>query len=474
MRRAVRENALCAFMAGAGSATMAWLGLYGFAWNDYDNEARAAVDALVHGHVLEFLRLAPAYGGSLVERAPFALIPGLWGGGELAVYRMIALPCLLAAAALGVWLVKRMRAEGRPALARSVTMGLCVANPLVLRALELGHPDELLGACLCVAAVLLAGRDRPLWAAVLLGLAVANKYWALLAVGPVLLALPPGRRLRCVAGAGALAAAVLAPLALAGSGGFLAQARAAASSTSTIFQPWQVWWFFGHHGALVHGLFGSLKPGYRTGPAWAGPISHPLVLVAGIALTAGVWLRLRASASTAVPASMTPVRRTPGVVAAGIDRIAAARLPVRDALLALALALLLRCVLDTWDNVYYPLPAVLALLAWEIRGPVRRPPVLTLSITVLAWISFQWLPSRVSPDAQAALFLAWSLPLALVLGVWLYRPRGPRLGESSWSAWARRAQEITVSALGRVVSTSLPSLATTTRSSIRTPRRPGR
>ena len=114
--------------------------------------------------MLEFLRLAPAYGGSLVERAPFALLPGLWGGGQLAVYRMVALPCLLAAAVLGVWLVAQMRAAGRPTLWRAVALGVCVANPLTLRALELGHPEELLGGALCVAAVLLAARERPLWA----------------------------------------------------------------------------------------------------------------------------------------------------------------------------------------------------------------------------------------------------------------------------------------------------------------------
>src|ERR1035441_8945057 len=79
MRLRVRENALCVFMASAGAATMAWLGLYGFAWNDYEIEAKPAFDALTHGHVLDFLRLAPAYGGSLIERAPFALLPGLWG-----------------------------------------------------------------------------------------------------------------------------------------------------------------------------------------------------------------------------------------------------------------------------------------------------------------------------------------------------------------------------------------------------------
>src|ERR1700694_2076731 len=187
MRRVVRENALTAWVAVAGSAVLGWLGLYGYAWNDYDNGARTAVTALVNGHVTEFLQLAPAYGGSLIERAPFALIPGLWGGGELAVYRMIAVPCLLAGAVLGVWLVARMRTEGRSTLARGVTLGLCVANPITLSALELGHPEELLGGTLCVAAVLLAARPstghwRALLAGALLGVAIANKEWAVLAV----------------------------------------------------------------------------------------------------------------------------------------------------------------------------------------------------------------------------------------------------------------------------------------------------
>jgi hypothetical protein len=355
-----------------------------------------------------------------------------------------------------------------------------VANPLTLRALEIGHPEELLGACLCVGAVLLAGRERPLWAGALLGLAVANKYWALLAVGPVLLALPPRLRLRCLACAGGVAAAVLAPLALVGSGasvgsgGLVAQTRTLASPGASIFQPWQAWWFFGHHGALVHGLFGAPKPGYRIGPAWAGAISHPLILAVGLTLTASLWLRLRrADTSTAAPAAVTSGPHARGVPPVRSDRTAARALPVRDALLALALALLLRCVLDTWDNVYYPLPAVLALLAWEVRGPVARPPVLALSVTVLVWINFQWLPSRVSPDAQAALFLAWSLPLAVMLAAWLGHPRRSTPYRPPWRTWSRRTQETTVSAFESVVRTSPPSFATTTRSSIRTPMTPG-
>ena len=419
MRLRVRENALCAFLAAAGSATMAWLSLYGFAWNDYDTEARPAVEALVHGHVLSFLRLAPAYGGSLVERAPFALLADLWGGGQLAVYRMLALPCLLAAAALGVWLVAQMREMKWPpanhsTLARALALGICVANPLTLRALELGHPEELLGGALCVAAVLLAAHERPLWAGLALGLAIANKEWALLAVGPVLLALP-SRRALCMLSAAAMAAVVLAPLTLVGSSEFVAATRGTAAPPSTIFQPWQVFWFLGHHGTVVRGLFGVVKPGYRAAPAWVGSVSHPLIIAVSLPLTALAWRRRRGRQS--------------------------------DALLLLALLLLLRCVLDTWDTVYYPIPFVLALLAWESLGERRRPAVLALSSTVLAWVSFQWLPMHVSADAQAAFFLVWSLSLAGALALRLYAP-------GLLSKRLRTAHETTVSSVPSQLRTS--------------------
>jgi hypothetical protein len=428
MPRVARENALCAFAALAGCAALAWLGLVGFAWNDYENEAKPAFDALLHGHLTEFLRLAPAYGGSLVERAPFAALPRLWGSGELAVYRMAALPCLLAAALLGTWMLARMRSEGRPLPARVLALILCVANPITLQALEGGHPEELLGACLCVAAVLCAIADRPLWAGLALGLAIANKDWALLAAGPVLLALPHRRRLRCSALAIAVAAAVLAPLAIVHSGGFITATRAGASPAGSIFQPWQIWWFLGHDGPVVHGLFGQVKPGYRTGPAWASSIAHPLILLVGFALSGVLWLRLRLRASN--------------------------RADARSALLALALLMLLRCVLDTWDTEYYLLPFVFALLAWETRGPVARLPLLTLLSTALAWLSFKWLPERVSPDLQAALFLAWSLPLAVFLARRLFAPRAPSAVPAPPPLAPGFPQEMTVSALPRPLSVS--------------------
>jgi hypothetical protein len=451
MRKGLRENAPRASAAAAACAAMAWLGLYGFAWNDYDTEARPAYEALLHGHLLGFLRLAPAYGGSLIERAPFALTPGLWGGGSLAVYRAVALPCLLASAVLGVWLVARMRAQGRSTLARAVVLGVCVANPITLRALEVGHPEELLGGCMCVAAVLLAAtsgehRGRSLLAGALLGLAIANKEWALLAVGPVVAATAPGQRVRCLLAAGASAAAILAPLALVSSGTFAATTRAvAAASGSPIFQPWQLWWFLGHHGALVHGGFGVAKPGYRRGPPWTMTVDHPLILAVGVALALALWLRSRRTALTE-----------------------------QNALLALALVLLARCVLDTWDAIYYALPFVLALVAWEAGRPRDSPPLLALAASALAWVSFQWLPTHASPDVQAACFLAWSLPL----GVWLTATlttslrapaspgehrlqRRPSTIASETIASANTApaasadgQETTVSSLGRLVKTS--------------------
>jgi hypothetical protein len=412
------KGALWLALACAASALTAWLGLYGYGWNDYDTEARPAIDALVQGHLGSFFELAPVYGGSLLERAPFALAPSLWGGGELAIYRMLALPCLLVAAALGLWLVARMGKRGAGRLALIVALGLCVANPLTLAALELGHPDELLGGVLCVAAVLLAARGKWSWAALALGAAIANKQWAVLAIGPVLVALPH-RRVACMALAGSLALALLAPFALFGGSSFSANLRSAADPSSPIFQPWQVWWFFGRHGHVVRGIFGAIKPGYRTAPAWLGGTPHLLIPALAIPLTVPVLLRLRSGTTGRTKLSL------PRTLAASPAQRSGPAPSCRevDALLLLALLLLLRCMLDSWDVVYYPLPFVLALLAWEASTSVR-PPALALSSAVAVWASCRWLPGFASADAQAAFFIAWTVPLALGLAYRLYVPAG--------------------------------------------------
>jgi hypothetical protein len=357
---------------------MAWMGLQGFAFSDYDREAAPAYLALAHGHVGSFLSLSPAYGGSLILRAPAAMLPALWGGGELAVFRAAAVPCALAAVALGVVLAGQVLARGAGRGTAAMVVLLCAGNPITWRAFEMGHPEELLGGVLCVGAVLAAIARRPGWAGVLLGLALANKAWAVLAIGPVLIALPAGRW-RAMAIAGGLAAAFTLPLLLA------APATATphgASASGAMFHPWQLWWYFGHMDLPVPGPDPRIA---RSAPAWLSPLPHPLI------------------AALAVPLSALAARRK------------------ADPLALLALLLLLRCVLDPWNNTYYVIPCVLALAAWE---PLRhgRPPLLALAAVVATFITMERIFDVAPLDVVAACYLAWTLPLAAFLGWRLYAP----------------------------------------------------
>lgn len=413
---ALRAGAPWLALASIGPLTLAWLGLADFAWNDYDNEARASVTELVHGHLGAFFELAPVYGGSLLERAPFALAPSLWGGGDLAVYRMLALPCLLASVVLGLWLVARMGRDGASPSTKALTLIVCTANPLTLLALEIGHPDELLGGALCVGAVLLAVRGRVAWAALALGLAIANKQWALLALGPVLIALP-SRRALCASLAAAAGGALLAPFALFGASRFQATVHAAATSASGMFQPWQVWWFFGRR-VPVTGALSTANSSGRVAPHWLEAVSHPLILAIAVPIGYAVWASMRRLARSCEPHGLGA---SDGLGASGAG---GAHRPVERqhrALALLALLLLLRCMLDPWDNIYYPIPFVLALASWEALGP-RRAPLLAFGATVAVWGGHHWMATFASPDAQAAFFVAWTAPLAAGLALACLRP----------------------------------------------------
>ena len=307
------------------------------------------------------------------------------------IFRAGAAPCLVAVGALGVWLAVRLRDLGRKPLVAGIALLACVANPVTVSALKVGHPEELLGAMLCIAAVLAAAQDQPVWAGVLLGLAIANKDWALLAVGPVAIALPR-RRVRALAVAGVVAAAVLAPLVL-GSGGAYTAATSTASQTSQLFNPWQVWWFLGSH---AHSGFAG-KAGYRLPPGFVTTIAHPMIVALSVPLSGLYVFVRRRRGDTSRP----------------------------DALLLLALLLLLRCALDPWDNAYYPLPFLLTLLVWESLR-FERVPVLTLGGSLAVWLLTEDLPGApvdLGADALAALFLAVVLPALAAIAGALYRPR---------------------------------------------------
>jgi len=377
--------------------TVAALTLLTVAFTDYEVEALPSVTALLQGDMHGFLVGLPAYGGSLVIRAPFALLADALGGGELAVYRALVVPCLAAAAWLGVGLWSRLAPPGRTAgIAAWAALAVVVANPVMLPALQFGHPEEILGAALCVAAILAAFGDRPLPAGVLLGLAVSNKAWAIFAIVPVVVALRE-RRVLALSVAAGVAAAVLVPTLIGSTAA--QQASGSTGDSGPIFQPWQVYWFLGDHAGTVMGLTGE-KPGFRTGPAWVAGIAHPLVVAVPLVVAAAAaWLR---------------------------------RAPRDQALLLLALCMLLRCVLDPWNTAYYHLPFLFAFAAHEVVVR-RRAPVGTLAASVAVYLGMTQAEGHISPDAQAALYLAWALPAcaalsaAVFMPAWLERRRAPLL-----------------------------------------------
>lgn len=400
-RERPRELALFILLAVATPIALIW----GWPWNargnDFGAEAATSFAALLHGHFATFVNTAPAYGASLLLRAPFALPASLAHGSTLTLYRFSALPCLLALAALGVWLARGLRRSGAGLLAALAALAICVANPITFRALQFGHPEELLGATLCVTAVLLAQRGRISWAALALGLAIANKQWGLLAIGPVLIAAPRGRW-RILAGAGAVAFALTSPITLASGTLTVGVSRIATTPTGVIFHPQQIFWFFARRGEWLpkQGIF--IPRSFRLPPDWLGDRAHLIIVALGVPLS---WLALRR-------------RTSPG-----------------DAMLLLALLMLVRCWLDPWDIIYYMAPFVVSLLAWE-TAVNRRLPVYAIVATVATWLTFWYLPDHTNSDAQALAFLipstlALALMAARVYGLvpsrWLVRPPVPRL-----------------------------------------------
>jgi hypothetical protein len=372
----LRSEWLLWLVALAGAALLAWLGLQDFSFTDYDTEASAAFRTLSAGDVSGFLAQVPAYGGSLVLRAPLAAATAALGGGELAVYRAVSIPGVLALAVLAIVVARRMAERGSSRGTQVLVVALCACNPIALRALQIGHPEELLCAVFAIGAVLVAARDRPLLAGLLLGLAIATKAWAVLAIGPVLLALPR-RRLLALALAGGVTGVVMAPLLLAGSAAALAHG---ARQTGIVFNPWQLWWPLGD--VVNVGYDGLARPGGRFAPAWLSPLTHPLIAALVVPLSLAWWRRRRAE-------------RPGGEQLLGL----------------LALALLLRCILDPWNTVYYELPFLLALLSWEALCRTWQPPVLTLAATIATWLTFETFKQQ-DPDLLCALYLAWALPLA--------------------------------------------------------------
>jgi Glycosyltransferase family 87 len=347
---------------------------------DYGWGAGPAIDALVGGDLDHFAGTQPTMGPlSLLLRAPLAAI----SADQLTDYRLGAVPCLLAAAALAIVLAEAALRRGATMLVAGVTVVLVVANPMVLEALHDGHPEEVLVAAMAVGAVLAAASGRASWAGVLLGLALATKQWALLAVPAVLLAAPAGR-LRIGALAAAACAAAYLPLLVADPHAF----GAVADRATTGF-PWTrtgtVWGLVLPAGHAVDLGAGEVTRATPLAPDWLRAIAHPLVIGVAAAAALVAWRRPDGPRGT-------------------------------DVLLLLAFTMLARAALDPWIHGYYHVPFLLALVAWEA---LRRDglPVASLVATGALTLLFRGLDESLDPRELSALYTLWVVPTLAWVGL---------------------------------------------------------
>ncbi len=353
--------------------------------NDFHLELWPAYQALYAGHVRSFISLSPSYIGAVVWRAPFALIAMALGAGWKVTYFVTAVPCLIAVPLFGVWFASR--SSLRPARGRQV-MGLfaaiAVVDPVLWYAGILGHPEELVGTVLALAAVILAADRRMIIALVFVALAVLNKP-GLIEIVPVVIA---ARRARYsgvllalgVIGAGLYALDNLTTLFV---GLHLpASLQNGAITAGAGFYPFQLLWGFGANSYWVvheHALF-------------------PLLSVGLVA----IWLLRRRLVPEA--REMTDLRR--------------------EALWLAALLLLVRTAVEPWDNTYYNIPFVLCLLCLDGDGiPVMA---IAASLGVLMLVpTNRILP--VSASGQAALYAVVVIPVLCAL---LWRTLGPHTARS--------------------------------------------
>jgi RsiW-degrading membrane proteinase PrsW (M82 family) len=366
------------------------------ALGDYRHDAAAPLDHLAGGDLGAFLADQPLMGlVSLLLRAPVVALVRLFDSGMLTEYRAGAIPCVLAGALLGVVLARRMAARGAAtALQAAVVVALAAAGPVVYDSLVYGHPEEPLGAALCVGALLAARDSRPILGGVLLGLAMATKQWAIMAFLPVVLAAPVAR-VRLGAVAIGVAAVLTVPPMLADLGDYMAMQKGAAGAGGGV-SPANLWWPFSptRHIQVFDGV-AWVTVEDRWLPGHLMRVPHPLLVLVGFAVSALFWLRERRGHRSLDPMAL------------------------------LALVFLIRCMLDPLTNVYYHAPFLFALLAWETERR-RGMPLLTLLASAVLWFTWNTVAGLHEPALTNAVYLAWALPMTALLVARVFGLQSPR------------------------------------------------
>jgi hypothetical protein len=364
--------------------------------SEWCDEAGYPIQSLVHGDLKGFFAQQPLMGPvSLLLRAPFAALARIGTDELLDAYRLGVFACLVVSGLVALQVAGAMARRRRPPLQCALVAGLLFLNPAVFYATDFGHPEEFLTAALCVSSAVFAIERRWTPAALVLGLAVASKPWALLAALPIFLVVAPPARRQFVLVATLVTLVFYAPMIAGDPGRFkqVVQGAGELGSRPGTVTAANVWWFASAREAsfprFVAVRNGKVIARYETGyalPAWLAHLAHPLVLALAILLSV-VWYR-------------SPARARPETV-----------------LLLLAVILLLRCVLDPGNHSYYHAPAIAALLAYE--GLSRRGvPWASLALMGALWATIR-INAHVTPDQAFALaYLAWAIP-AVIAGLWL-------------------------------------------------------
>jgi hypothetical protein len=378
-------------LAGASLMLTATLAARAPGLGDYPTDAGPALAAVAHGDVGRFFSHQPAMGSvSLFARAPFAALAAAIGDGRLGAYRWGTVPCLIAVSIVALWLARIALRQGSGRLAAALIVAIALLNPLVNDALYYGHPEELLTASLAIGALVAACEQRPALTALLAGLAIASKQWALLIIAPAVLALER-ERIRALLLAGGVAVGAALPMIVANPGAFRHALRYISNPQPivTVFT-----WLYpaspsGH--VRVANIFGDVRTfeAHRLLGIEA-TLSRPMITAISVALPVLLWWR-------------------------GGRRLGAQRM-----LLSTAIVFVLRCALDPGSAAYYHFQILFTLLVLDAIG--GRIPYAGLSCWALVFVVLGRLPSYLPAGLANAAYIVVTV---IACGIFVNRLRAP-------------------------------------------------
>jgi hypothetical protein len=378
------------------AAASVWIAFANARLGDYSVDGAHRVEALLAGDLSAYFAAHSMMGHfASVLQAPFA---ALGGGDPVAEYQWACVPCLLAAGLVGLYLASVAARRGASPFFQFVIVALCVANPVNFVALWSGHPEEVLTSALVVGAVAVAAAGHGWRAAILLGLALASKQWAVMAILPVLMALPDwGGRWRALLGAGAIAMVFTLPGLVASPEAFSAVHGTAALINGRTVTPMSIWYPVAEVNAHVLSFESTrIVTHLHELPASMVALTHPLIVLLFFVVPLGLVAR----------------RRRFGISGP-------------EAMALLGLLALLRCVLDPVDNIYYHAPLLLALVGWDALRPPRALPVLGLLGAFVTAFLWKWV-SIIDISGLGAFnagYLVIVVSAGIAVALWLFAPR---------------------------------------------------